>query len=142
MRFSTRLKPTGSLIDMTPLVDVIFLLLVFFIVTSDVLPLKSIHLDKPKAGLEALPLTTQIVLVVDNEEVIYLGSSKDIIDMESLQDRLNHEIQSYRQSHADTIPTVTLNIDKSIQYSTFFQILSKVYSTGAVVRLAYETEEI
>lgn len=137
MKFKTKLKHTGSLIDMTPLVDVIFLLLVFFIVTSDTLPLKSIHLDKPEIALNDQPLTTQLVLVIDNEEVIYLGTSKDIVDLESLQKRLDQEIDIYKQQHSNTVPTITLNIDKSIPYDTVLQVLNKVQPTGAVIRLAY-----
>ncbi|MFA6915626.1 MAG: biopolymer transporter ExbD [Parachlamydiales bacterium] len=140
MKFQTRLKHTGSLIDMTPLVDVIFLLLVFFIITSDTLPLKSIHLDKPNISLNDTPLTTQLVLVIDNEEVIYLGSSKDIVDLESLQNKLHDEIELYKKSHSNITPTITLNIDKSIPYDTFLQVLNKVYSTGATIRLAYNDE--
>ena len=47
MKFKTNLKVSNSLIDMTPLVDVIFLMLIFFIVTSDVLPLKSLNIENP-----------------------------------------------------------------------------------------------
>src|SRR5436309_1962698 len=48
MKFKTRLQPSMALIDLTPLVDVIFLMLIFFIVTSDILPLKSLLIENPK----------------------------------------------------------------------------------------------
>ena len=67
MRFSTRLKPSNSLVDMTPLVDLIFLLLIFFIVPSDVLPLKSLYLEQPTIDIPSEPLTTRLMVVVDGE---------------------------------------------------------------------------
>lgn len=65
MQFKTSLKSTHALIDLTPLVDVVFLMLVFFIVTSDILPLKSLHIESPKLERNSEPLTTQILVVMD-----------------------------------------------------------------------------
>ncbi len=140
MRFSTRLKPTQSLIDMTPLVDVIFLLLIFFIVTSDVLPLKSLYLEQPSLTGDSLPLTTRLMVVVDSEEVIYVGSKKSIVDLESLQDYLRKEIGRYKESHGNAVPAISLNIDRRISYETFMRILDKVHHSGAPIRLAYKNE--
>ena len=55
MKFKTRLKTSMALIDLTPLVDVIFLMLIFFIVTSDILPLKSLLIENPKLGKRFSP---------------------------------------------------------------------------------------
>lgn len=76
LKFNTRLKPSFSLIDLTPLVDVIFLLLIFFIVTSNTLPLKSLKIENPTLDRQAIPLTTQLLIVMDAQHVIYVGSKK------------------------------------------------------------------
>ena len=60
LRFKTNLKATHSLIDLTPLVDVIFLMLIFFIITSDIPPLKSLNIDNPTLDKDSSPLTTQL----------------------------------------------------------------------------------
>ncbi|NDC39464.1 MAG: hypothetical protein EBZ48_15735 [Proteobacteria bacterium] len=57
MRFKSSLKPTSALVDLTPLVDVVLLMLVFFLVTSDILPLKSLNISLPEIDLPALPQT-------------------------------------------------------------------------------------
>ena len=62
MNFSTKLKPSSSLIDLTPIVDVIFLLLIFFIITSDILPLKSLNVENPRLNKDSVPLTTQLLV--------------------------------------------------------------------------------
>lgn len=55
MKFKSTLKPALALIDLTPLVDVIFLLLIFFVVTSDILPLKSLAIENPRLPQDAPP---------------------------------------------------------------------------------------
>ena len=82
-----------ALIDLTPLVDVIFLMLIFFIVTSDILPLKSLLIENPKLEKDSAPLTTQLLLVMDAQHVIYLGSKKAIVDLASLKQSLQQEVE-------------------------------------------------
>ncbi len=72
MIFKTNLKASTALIDLTPLVDVIFLMLIFFIVTSDILPLKSLNIENPTLEKQSAPLTTQLLVVVDAQNVIYV----------------------------------------------------------------------
>lgn len=85
LRFKTSLKHSNSLIDLTPLVDVIFLMLIFFIITSDILPLKSLNIENPTLDKDSAPLTTQLIIVMDAQNVIYLGSRKSIVDLVSLK---------------------------------------------------------
>lgn len=137
MHFKTRLKPTDSLIDMTPLVDVIFLLLVFFMITSDILPLKSLHIEQAKIPIDAPSLTTQLVVVIDDEEVIYVGSDKKIVGLEELQPYLEKAAKKYERKHGGSSPTVTLNIDQRASYGLFLQVLAKTQAAGLTVRVAY-----
>src|ERR1700722_14553826 len=115
MKFNTRLKISNSLIDMTPLVDVIFLMLIFFIVTSDILPLKSLKIENPVLDKNATPLTTQILVVMDAQNVIYLGSKKSIVDLSSVKDHMAQEIENLRKEGATHIPTVVLSIDRRVE---------------------------
>ena len=62
MKFKSTLEPAYSLIDLTPLVDVVFLMLVFFIITADILPLKSLNIEHPDIPRPAPPRTTQILV--------------------------------------------------------------------------------
>ncbi|MCB1119762.1 MAG: biopolymer transporter ExbD [Chlamydiia bacterium] len=134
MRFETNLKTSPSLIDLTPLVDVIFLLLIFFIVTSDILPLKSLHIENPSLDLPAPPLTTHLPLIVDRERVIYIGSKKNISDLDSLQEDLKREIAK----HSD--PSIVLSIDKDVDYETFMRIFSITQTCCSKIRLSYHAD--
>jgi biopolymer transport protein ExbD len=141
MKFQTRLKPSQSLIDMTPLVDVIFLLLIFFIVTSDILPLKSLHIENPALNKDSLPLTTQLLVVMDAQHVIYVGSKKDIVDFESLKNHLVHEVQSLKERHPGLEPAIVLSVDKRVDYGVFLKLFSLAQEVGTRVRLVYRPED-
>ncbi|MBA2369075.1 MAG: biopolymer transporter ExbD [Candidatus Protochlamydia sp.] len=141
MKFKTRLKPSASLIDLTPLVDVIFLMLIFFIVTSDILPLKSLNIQNPSLPVDSAPLTTQLLLVMDAHHVIYLGSKKAIVDLASLKAQLEKEIEKLKVHQQGHIPTLVLSVDKKVEYGLFLKLFAIVQSCCPQIRLAYQTAE-
>lgn len=145
MKFATRLKPSTNLIDLTPLVDVIFLLLIFFIVTSDILPLKSLHIENPTLQKDSEPLTSQVLVVMDAENVIYVGSKKAIVDLTSLKGHIEGELKKIKSLHQNADPTVVLSVDGRVEYGIFLKLFSIVQETSSKLRLVYrpidESEE-
>jgi biopolymer transport protein ExbD len=138
MKFKTRLKPSQALIDLTPLVDVIFLMLIFFIVTSDILPLKSLLIENPKLEQDSAPLTTQLLLVMDAQHVIYLGSKKSIVDLSSLKQNLKQEIEYLKQQNGGHEPTIVLSVDRRVNYGLFLKIFAIAQECCARLRLVYQ----
>lgn len=141
MKFKTRLKPSMALIDLTPLVDVIFLMLIFFIVTSDILPFKSLLIENPKLEKDSAPLTTQLLLVMDAQHVIYLGSKKAIVDLASLKSSLEEEVQKMKQQNRGSEPTIVLSIDRRVNYGLFLKLFSIAQECCGNLRLVYQTSE-
>ncbi|MBA3816910.1 MAG: biopolymer transporter ExbD [Parachlamydiaceae bacterium] len=141
MKFKTKLKISHSLIDMTPLVDVIFLMLIFFIVTSDILPLKSLHIENPVIDRNSAPLTTQILVVMDAQNVIYVGSKKAIVDLSSVKQELEEEITKLVSQHANLKPTVVLSVDRRVDYGSFLRLFSIVQESSPRIRLVYKPED-
>jgi biopolymer transport protein ExbD len=137
MRFKTSLEPTNALIDLTPLVDVVFLMLVFFIITSDILPLKSLNIQNPELELSSPPRTSQILVVMDAQNVIYVGSKKEIVDLESFQESLAQEIARAEKARPGADTTVVLSIDKRVEYGDFLKLFSLAQVFGAKLRLVY-----
>lgn len=141
MKFKTNLKPSSNLIDMTPLVDVIFLMLIFFIITSDILPLKSLHIENPKLSRDSKPLTTQLLLVMDAQNVIYVGSKKSIVDLSSLKSHLKAEIDNLKNQHQGIEPTIVISVDKRADYGSFLKLFSIAQETCKCLRLVYQADE-
>lgn len=141
MEFKTKLKASHNLIDLTPLVDVIFLMLIFFIITSDILPLKSLHVENPKLNQDSSPLTTQLLVVMDAQNVIYVGSKKAIVDLASLKIHLQEEIHQLKKQHQGAEPTVVLSIDRRVEYGSFLKLFSIAQDTSQRLRLVYRPDE-
>lgn len=141
MHFKTKLKATHIFTDLTPLVDVVFLMLIFFIVTSDILPLKSLNIENPTLSRDSAPMTTQLLVVMDAQNVIYLGSKKSIVDLGSLKEELTNEIKRLRVHHSTPSPTVVLSVDKQVDYGSFLKLLAIAQDSTPRVRLVYRNEE-
>ena len=142
MQFKTKLKSSPNLIDLTPLVDVIFLMLIFFIVTSDILPLKSLNIQNPVLDRDSTPLTTQLLVVMDADNVIYVGSKKDIVDLASLKEALNTEMAQLKIEHPGYEPTIVLSVDKRVNYDVFLRLFSISQESTPRLRLVYKPSEM
>lgn len=141
MRFKTNLKYTSNLIDLTPLVDVVFLMLIFFIVTSDVLPLKSLNIENPSISRDSVPLTTQLLVVMDAQNVIYVGSKKAIVDWDSLKTQLNEEVFQLKKQYGNIDPTVVVSVDRHVEYGSFLRLFSVVQECCPRLRLVYKPQD-
>lgn len=141
MNFKTSLKASNSLIDLTPLVDVIFLLLIFFVITSDILPLKSLNVENPKIDKDSPPMTTQLLVVMDAQNVIYLGPKKDIVDLFSLKEHLLEEIALVKKQRPDMEATIVLSVDRRVEYGPFLRLFSTAQDCSSKVRLVYKPSE-
>jgi biopolymer transport protein ExbD len=138
MRFQPRLKACHNLIDLTPLVDVIFLLLIFFLVTSEILPLKSLLIETPQLECDQPAKIAQILVIMDSDHVIYLGSKKEIVDMASVKTRLQELISAMKEQNASANPTVVLSIDRRVDYGQFLKLFTQIQECSPRIRLAFK----
>jgi len=141
VKFDTNLKTSFTLIDLTPLVDVVLLMLIFFIITSDILPLKSLNIENPTLAQDSAPVTTQVLVVMDAQNVIYMGSKKDIVDMTTVKELLANEIEKIKRRHPKASPSIVLSVDKRVDYGSFLKLFSIAYECCPKLRLIYQTEE-
>lgn len=141
MNFKTNLKTSFSLIDLTPLVDVIFLLLIFFILTSDIFPLKSLNIEKPTLENNSTPLTSRLLVVMDAQNVIYLGGSKQIIDFSNFKEEVNKEVKRMHQEHPNSQVNVVLSVDRRVEYGPFLHLFSLAQECNQPLRLVYQNPE-
>lgn len=142
MRFSMRLKPCYNLIDITPLVNVIFLMLIFFMFTSDTLSLKSLLIEHPKLPVDEPAKIAQLIVIMDKDQVLYIGSKKEIVDLSSLGDALKRHISLWQNAHGGITPIVVLSIDRRIDYDMFLRVFHEVTQVTSTVRLACKPNEI
>lgn len=82
MKFKRRSRIEKDLMDMTPLINVFFLLLVFFIFTSSFIFQPGIRVNLPKAVTSEVICEENVVLAITRDDRLYLN------DREISQDEL------------------------------------------------------
>ncbi len=73
MKFKRRLKAEGGLLDLTSLVNVFFLLLIFFIFTSSFIFQPGIKVSLPKAVTSEVIQQENVVMTVTRDNKVYLN---------------------------------------------------------------------
>ncbi len=136
MKYQTSLKHNMQLIDLTALVDVVFLLLIFFLVTSDILPVKSMSVEQPDMELDSLPLTSQMVVVMDQEHNLFVGHKP----ASNVKEQLREQLADIRTRTPKARPTIVMTVDQSVDYGTFLKLLHDVQDLGLTIRLSYKTK--
>ena len=85
MKFLDSEKEEGSLIELTPLIDVVFLLLIFFMVTTTFTKESEMKIRLPEANTDTQPvdIDTQVEIMVskDSEYAIRKAGSEDVISL-------------------------------------------------------------
>ena len=73
MKFKRRTELKKGQLDIAPLVDVVFLLLIFFMLTSSFIFQPGIKVNLPKAVTSEALHEKSLVILVTNSDVIYLN---------------------------------------------------------------------
>ena len=120
-------------LDITNLVDVIFALLIIFMITAPMMT-QGVQVDLPKAESEA---------VESDDELIQISITKAneifIDDMEVTLHEFNRAFRSRFQNNSE-IP-VFINADKKVPYGVVIGIIGSVQKAG-VIKLGFLTEPI
>ena len=82
MKFKRRLKTEKGLLDLTPLINVFFLLFIFFLFTSSFIFQPGIKVNLPKAVTSEVIQQENVVIIITRDDKLYLN------DREISQDEL------------------------------------------------------
>ncbi|MEL7107912.1 MAG: biopolymer transporter ExbD [Pseudomonadota bacterium] len=110
MRGHARAVADEANVDLTPMLDVVFILLIFFIVTSTFIQEDAIALEPPPSACPDCPkpVTPAIMIYVDAKNVIRVGSElQDIANVRASIERRRAEtpdaavlIQAHPEAHS------------------------------------------
>ncbi|MDO6567710.1 biopolymer transporter ExbD [Alteromonas sp. 1_MG-2023] len=97
-------------IDMSPLLDVVFILLIFFIVTTVFVKETGVEVDKPQAiSIQKMEQTAILLAITSNGEVFYDGSNVGVAGVRSIVEQLQRREPRPVVIQADkTVPTELL----------------------------------
>lgn len=111
-----------------PLNDILFILLLFFLIASTLANPNLVRVNNPK-GDKDMKGKQNIVVTVDNEQQFYIGTQ--LIPSQQLDTLLTQAIMNARQS-VDS-PSVVINADTSAYYGEVFRIMRLAKRNGAKV---------
>lgn len=86
MRFKSQLEFEKGRLDIAPLIDVVFLLLIFFMLTSSYIVQPGIKINLPKAVTSEVIQEKNLVVTVSAEETVYLNNRP--VSLEELKAQL------------------------------------------------------
>jgi len=123
MEFRRRLKPQAE-VDIVPLIDVMFQLVVFFMVSSTFIVTPGISLVLPESSsAEPVAMSKLVVSIVSQEEV-YLNQ-----DRYTLQS-LDGGLKALRDEDRSQIKTVVVEGDRNVSYSLMVSVLDVLRMNG------------
>ena len=119
---ASRTKRKRVMINITPLIDVLFLLLIFFIVSSTFLEQPSITVELPSAKTAEPQPVDQYIIMVAADGVIYVNDIK--IEEEQLLTRLMEIAKT------DVQAPIVLKADKNAPYGKIIHLIDTVRQSG------------
>ena len=108
-------------INIVPMIDVIFAILTFFIISSlDLIRLDNIPVNLPKASTSTLVKEKPIVLTIDRENNIFLENKP--IDSKILVDQIKNIISDY------STDILVISADKEVAYGKVVEVIDQIRS--------------
>ncbi|MGB5325977.1 MAG: biopolymer transporter ExbD [Pseudomonadales bacterium] len=90
--FSTLAEDEESSIDITPMLDVVFIMLIFFIVTATFVKESGIDVDKPSAATVVVQEKASILVAIDADNNVWVNRRQtDIRALRAIIERLHAE---------------------------------------------------
>jgi len=119
-RFSNQQRDAVSL-DLTPMIDMVFILLIFFLVTASFSKMNAIDIQRPDGATNDLSGSVSLVVAVDAQNGIWLeGEPVDISQVRS-------QVKSLSSSDHTS---VVINADKSVNTGRLIAVLDQIRLAG------------
>jgi biopolymer transport protein TolR len=123
MPLSSRKKPLIAQINITPLVDVMLVLLVIFMITAPMLQ-QGVNVSLPRVAAQSLGVAhKQLVIAVTSDGTVQLDGAT--IDVNALSERLTTLLG------ADPDRPVHVRADKIVPYGKVAEVMGAVQKAGA-----------
>jgi len=129
----TRPKRITTSIDIAPLIDVVFLLLIFFMLTSS-FSLPSIQMRLPTARGETDSNPSAIVVAVDAQGLITIQGSQVPLPL------FEQKLRALADAHADR--KIHFRGDRGMDYGLFVELMDRARQIGIVqFNLVHDTKK-
>jgi len=140
MKFKRRVAIFSGQLELTPLVDVVFLLLLFFLLSPNLRSSAGIKVDLPESVAATSVQSSDVVLTITDKNEVYFRD-KLISPLEGFE-QLRGELAKVKRAHGDETPRLIVQADKKIPYGRVIEIISIAWEEGFYTQsLATEPKE-
>ncbi|MEE4279003.1 MAG: biopolymer transporter ExbD [Halieaceae bacterium] len=123
-RFLTDINPDTDEggVDITPMLDVVFIMLIFFIVTATFIKESGIDVDKPEAATAIVQEKASILIAIDADDQVWINRRQvDVRSVRSIVERLHAE---------NPKGTVVIQADRNSRNNTLVQVMDASRRAG------------
>lgn len=111
-----------ALISLTPLIDVVFILLLFFMLASSFIHLNTINLDTPAQGAQQQSLQGAMIIEVRLDGVRYAGQNKPLDEIVKL---VSDRLAKHPDQRVLVQPGAGVNLQRTVR------VLDRLAAVGA-----------
>ncbi len=122
MEFDRRHRDTGD-ISLTPVIDMVFLLLIFFLLTSSFMKVQGISVDLPASASPLQPKEESITVCISADAKLFINSRRTDLK------RLPEDLQAAYVGAGTK--DVIIQADKSNSVQVLMQVMDAVNLSGA-----------
>lgn len=122
MRFKQKNQNVDT-VDVSPLIDMVFILLIFFMVTTTFVKDMKLELNRPSAASASLASTKTIRVYIDNSGEIYIDNQP--VKLWAVQSKLREMLRTATEK------SVLVVTDTDIPVGTLIDVIDECRQSGA-----------
>ena len=106
--------------DLTPLIDVVFLLLIFFMLVTTFDKYSGFNLELPSSGIKSETERKECELIIDKNEKYFIkyGKKSELIVIEEFPEKLRF------------VDEIVISADKTLTYGAIVKVIGELKNVG------------
>jgi biopolymer transport protein ExbD len=121
-RISHVAQDEESDVDITPLIDIVFIMLIFFIVTANFIKEAGVHVNKPEAQSATVQDKANILIAIDSKNNIWIERRK--IDIRSV----SPNVKRLRSENPEG--SIVIQADEESKNKMLVGVIDALHSAG------------
>lgn len=131
MKFESSRKPISAF-SLSSLTDIVFLLLVFFLLTSQFVIQTGVKIKLPASKMNEQSIPTKLIVSITEDNTIYVGSEKIEMNLVALK------LDELKENIAEN--NLIIRADKTVDIDLVIQVIDAAKGVG-IDRFTIETEK-